>query len=99
MQETDPSTAKQDERVAKTAEEKEVEQPAGKTVAEWEKEQNQFADQPKLPPGWLRITSKSTGQIYYFNKDTQETTFDAPLPEGWVQQVSKSTGKTYYFNV
>merc|ERR1712137_730449 len=86
----------------------------GKTVNQWTAEQQQFQDLPPLPPGWLRITSRKTSEVYFFNKWTQESTFDfpkpvqtasaqatlasGPLPEGWTEQVSKSTGKSYYFN-
>merc|ERR1712039_821525 len=72
-----------------------------KTVSDWEGDQAEFAHLPPLPPGWLRIKSRSSGQTYFFNKRTQQATFDMPefpLPEGWTKQVSKSTGKTYYFN-
>jgi len=72
--------------------------PQDKTVSQWEAEQDKFADQPKLPPGWIRITSRNTGKTYFYNKETQESSFEFPLPEGWVKQVSKSTGKTYYFH-
>lgn len=81
--------------------------PQGKNIAQWEKEQAQFADLPKLPPDWLRIKS-SSGEVYFFNKKTQKATFDLPesspapssppLPAGWTKQVSKSTGKPYYFH-
>jgi len=74
---------------------------AGKTVAEWEKEQEKYAHLPKLPPHWLRVTSRSSGDVYFYNKRTKESTFempDAPLPDGWTKQTSKSTGKTYYFH-
>lgn len=74
---------------------------SGKTVAEWAEEQKQFVNELQLPPNWIRIKSRSTGDIYYLNTATQETTFDfpePPLPAGWTKQVSKSTGKTYYFN-
>lgn len=70
----------------------------GKTVGEWEAEQAAFKDQPTLPAGWIRVKSRSSDEVYYFNKRTQEATFDFPLPNGWTKQVSKSTGKTYYFN-
>jgi len=70
----------------------------GKTIAQWETEQDLFKDEPKLPAGWLRIKSRSSGEVYFFNKRTQESTFEWPLPEGWTKQVSKSTGKTYYFH-
>jgi len=73
----------------------------GKTVREWEAAQAEFADQPKLPSGWIRVKSRSSGEVYYFNKKTRESTFDMPeaaLPAGWTKQVSKSTGKVYYFH-
>jgi len=78
--------------------EKPSDKPQEKTVSDWEKEQEKFADQAKLPEPWIRILSKKTGKVYFFNKETQESSFEMPLPEGWVKVVSKSTGKTYYFN-
>lgn len=70
----------------------------GKTIGEWTAEQAAFKDEAKLPEGWLRIKSRSNGDVYFFNKKTQETTFDFPLPPGWTRELSKSTGKPYYFN-
>lgn len=73
----------------------------GKTVRQWEAEQAQFAEDSKLPAGWIRVKSRSTGEVYYFNKQTQQSSFklpEEPLPDGWTKQVSKSTGKTYWFN-
>jgi len=78
----------------------------GKTIAQWEKEQAQFADEPKIPPDWVRVVSQKTGDVYFFNKKTQKATFELPvcpepelpLPAGWNKQVSKSTGKTYYWH-
>lgn len=73
---------------------------AGKTVAEWEKEQEQYGG-PKLPPNWIRVTSRSSQKVYYYNKQTKQSTFDMPelpLPEGWTKQYSKTTGKSYYFH-
>lgn len=70
----------------------------GKTVSQLEKEQDEFAHLPKLPAGWIRVRSKSSGEVYFFNKETQKSSFELPLPEGWTKQVSKTTGKTYYFN-
>lgn len=69
----------------------------GKTIQEWESEQDEFAG-PKLPPNWLRIKSRTDGRVYYFNKKTQQSTFELPLPDGWTKHVSNSTGKTYYFH-
>lgn len=74
---------------------------AGKTVSQWEVEQERdFPGQPKLPSGWLRVRSRTTGDVYYFNKQTKESTYDPPevLPAGWTKQVSRSSGKTYYFH-
>ena len=46
--------------------------------------------------------SRSTGDTYYFNTYTMETTYDFPidvaLPPGWEPAVSKSTGSVYYVN-
>ncbi|CAE7447854.1 unnamed protein product, partial [Symbiodinium natans] len=50
----------------------------GKTVREWEAEQNEFSNQPTLPSGWLRIKSRTTGEVYYFNKITQKSQFEMP---------------------
>lgn len=75
--------------------------PAGKTANDWERDQDKFDDTRPLPPGWMRIKSKSSGDVYFFNKQTQESKFEFPewpLPEGWTKQKSKSTGKVYYFN-
>lgn len=74
----------------------------GKTVRQWEEEQaSEFAHLPTPPTGWLRVKSRKSGEVYFFNKKTQEATFDfpqAPLPPGWTKQISKSTGKTYYYH-
>lgn len=72
----------------------------GKTALEWASEQEQFADLPALPQGWIRVKSASTGRLYYFNMVTGKTTFTEPtdLPPGWVQIKSRSTGQPYYWN-
>jgi hypothetical protein len=88
----------QTEVVAKPAEDLVAPSVQGKTISQWEAEQATFADQSKLPPGWLRIKSRSSGDVYFYNKRTQEATFEQPLPEGWTKELSKSTGKVYYFN-
>ena len=36
-------------------------------------------DRP-LPAGWREFTDKKTGRIYYYNKDTRETTWTRPEP-------------------
>jgi len=67
----------------------------------WAKQQHLFKDMPSLPPGWIRVKSKSGDGIYYVNLPTGEATFDSPLdrlPPGWEVVTSKSTGKQYYWN-
>lgn len=49
-----------------------------KTVREWEAAQNEFGDEPSLPAGWLRIKSRTTGEVYFFNKITQQSQFEMP---------------------
>eukprot|EP01047_Picozoa_sp_COSAG01_P018315 COSAG01_NODE_990_length_12289_cov_22.606545_2_plen_1243_part_00 len=60
-----------------------------------------------LPPGWTTEISTSTGQMYYYNAETGETTYDHPgtsessssqLPPGWTTEMSQSTGQMYYYN-
>lgn len=82
----------------------------GKTASEWADDQSQFSHLPPLPPGWLRVLSKSTGKIYYCYPETGETTFTEPtgpppsvkaseqLPPGWTQMISRSTGRVYYWH-
>mmetsp|Transcript_33287 Transcript_33287/g.75867 ORF Transcript_33287/g.75867 Transcript_33287/m.75867 type:complete len:435 (+) Transcript_33287:50-1354(+) len=73
----------------------------GKSIMQWKKEQVQFAHLPKLPPGWIRIRSRGSGDIYFYNYETKESSYEMPefpLPPGWTQHLSKSTGQTYYFN-
>lgn len=70
----------------------------GKTINQWKQEQDQFKGLPKLPAGWIRIKSRKSEEVYYYDTRTHKSTFDFPLPEGWTKQTSKSTGKTYYFN-
>eukprot|EP01044_Picomonas_judraskeda_P040453 COSAG03_NODE_19864_length_328_cov_1.362445_1_plen_92_part_10 len=56
-------------------------------------------EQGQLPAGWESAVSRSTGETYYRNTGTGETTYDWPhLPAGWESAVSRSTGETYYHN-
>jgi YHS domain-containing protein len=83
----------------------------GRTASEWANDQEQFAHLPPLPPGWLRVVSRSTGKVYFCYPETGETTFTEPtgpppskvqqnnsLPPGWTEMVSRSTGRTYYWH-
>lgn len=83
---------------------------SGRTASEWAADQAQFSHLPPLPPGWLRVVSRTTGKLYYCYPETGETTFQEPtgppasianakqLPPGWVEMVSRSTGRTYFWN-
>jgi hypothetical protein len=84
----------------------------GRTASEWAQDQEQFAHLPPLPPGWLRVLSRSTNKVYFCYPETGETTFTEPtgpppsklhsaegnLPPGWTKMVSRSTGRTYYWH-
>lgn len=80
-----------------------------RSASDWAKDQEQFAHLPPLPEGWMRVKSRTTDAVYYFCKETGETTFTEPtaaqaiksdpnLPPGWVEKTSRSTGKVYYWN-
>ena len=34
----------------------------------------------QLPPGWMEVQDPSSGRMYYYNQNTQETTWDKPAP-------------------
>eukprot|EP01047_Picozoa_sp_COSAG01_P082405 COSAG01_NODE_16815_length_1201_cov_2.035390_1_plen_209_part_10 len=54
---------------------------------------------PLLSPGWSTCTSRSSGETYFVNEVTQESTFERPtesaLPFGWQCRQSRSTGEPY----
>ena len=53
-----------------------------------------------LPAGWDVQVSQRTGEIYYVNVVTTESSYDLPtqsvLPAGWTHETSATSGKTYY---
>ena len=55
-----------------------------------------------LPPPWEERASRSTGDIYFFNRQTGASTFERPagLPSPWEARVSrrKFPGDVYYYN-
>jgi hypothetical protein len=60
-----------------------------------------------LPAPWEERVSRSTGDVYYFNPETDESTYERPgaartaarvLPAPWEERVSRSSGDVYYFN-
>jgi len=69
-----------------------------KSLADWQDSQGQFAGLHKLPADWIRVKSRKSKEIYYFNTKTKKSSFDMPLPPGWTKETSKSSGKAYYFH-
>ena len=53
------------------------------------------------PAGWTH-ESRSTGDVYFLNVVTQESTYELPrhavLPSGWTHNVSTSTGDVFYID-
>lgn len=56
--------------------------------------------QPELPTAWEERTSRSTGDLYWYNPITDQSTYERPepLPDGWEMKISTSSGEPYYFN-
>jgi hypothetical protein len=86
--------------------EAEAAMPKVKTIDDWATDQEQFAHLPKLKPGFIRVRSSKTQNIYYVNTKTGQSTEIEPRLESttrkllpnWSEQRSKSTGQLYYFN-
>ena len=56
-----------------------------------------------LPDGWETAISRSTGQMYFVNSYSGESTYDRPteaalalLPDGWYTDLSTTTGPVSY---
>jgi hypothetical protein len=49
------------------------------------------AEQPALPDGWEVAVSRSTGEEYYYNASTGESSYEWPAG-------ARSTGEEYYYN-
>jgi len=69
-----------------------------KTIDQWKLEQDQFKDLPKLPEGWIRIKSRNSNEVYFWDCKKNRPQSEFPLPAGWTKERSKTTGKVYYFN-
>lgn len=52
---------------------------SGRTAGDWANDQEQFANLPPLPEGWIRVRSRTSGAIYYCYTLTGETTFTEPV--------------------
>jgi len=63
------------------------------------------AEDDPLGDGWTEVTDPNTGNIYYYNQLTHETSWEKPSPAqstdstgGWSEVVDPSSGRTYYYN-
>ncbi|KAF0720600.1 Aste57867_193 [Aphanomyces stellatus] len=65
-----------------------------------------------LLPGWRETVDKESGDVYYWNKETKETTWDKPLlhkpppphpsevlPAGWEAVKDPDSDDVYYWNI
>eukprot|EP00747_Dinoflagellata_sp_TGD_P065098 gnl/TRDRNA2_/TRDRNA2_154206_c0_seq1.p1 gnl/TRDRNA2_/TRDRNA2_154206_c0~~gnl/TRDRNA2_/TRDRNA2_154206_c0_seq1.p1 ORF type:complete len:629 (+),score=191.10 gnl/TRDRNA2_/TRDRNA2_154206_c0_seq1:225-1889(+) len=53
--------------------------PPERTVEQWAKAQRAlFKGESPLPEGWIRATSRTSGQIYFINSKTGETQYEVP---------------------
>ena len=49
------------------------------TVDDWAANQDQFAQlRPILPKPWIRILSRSTKDMYYYNTETKQSRWTEP---------------------
>lgn len=44
-----------------------------------------MADEEKLPPGWEKRMSRSSGNVYYFNHNTNASQWERPVGDGRVE--------------
>ena len=52
---------------------------------------------PPLPPGWIENKDPTSGQMYFHNATTGESTWERPLVERWVAAKDKATGAVFYY--
>ncbi|KDO25626.1 hypothetical protein SPRG_08925 [Saprolegnia parasitica CBS 223.65] len=68
------------------------------------------ASKNQLPSGWLEAKDPATGDVYYWNETTKETSWTKPgaiaektpiedLPDGWQLVNDPTTQSSYYWNV
>lgn len=60
-----------------------------------------------LPAGWAEHTDPGSGNKFFYNAGTGETTWERPkntaaattaLPEGWTEHLDAGSGKNFYYN-
>jgi len=59
------------------------------------------ASSSDLPSDWVEALDPTSGQVYYYNSVTHETSWEypgAPLPDDWVETTDPSSGQVYYYN-
>lgn len=59
-----------------------------------------------LPDGWTEHPDAASGNSFYYNAGTGETTWErpkpaaaaaSPLPDGWTEHLDAASGRTFYF--
>ena len=79
----------------------------GAVVAPAARQEERPGNTGALPLPWEERVSRSSGEVYYFNSETGESTYSRPgaapadprgLPAPWEERVSRSSGEVYYFN-
>jgi hypothetical protein len=77
-------------------------------------EENESKDVGDSSDGWVEVQDPNTGKIYYYNKETNETSWEEPTSmsdeqitdddtssneqNDWVETLDPTSGKNYYFN-
>lgn len=53
-----------------------------------------------LPTGWAESIDVQSGQVFYMNVLTNQTSWDRPasLAAGWTEYVDNATGAPFYYN-
>eukprot|EP00966_Prymnesium_polylepis_P149948 3463848-Prymnesium_polylepis.1 len=55
-----------------------------------------------MPEGWLVAVDETTGEKYYYNALTGDSSWERPAPppptDRWVEEVDPRSGRTYYVN-
>lgn len=75
----EPRAKRVPEKVEAKAPPKEQELPLPTSPAEWAAAQKRlFGDLPPLPPGWIRIRSRTSGEVYFYNQVTGVSSPDLP---------------------